>query len=181
MTGGYQPHESFSRDSFSSYPLNESGLGGRPNVAFRTDPSGWYTPIIAGETSGQPQYSSHPHGPHHQPSSSPLAVYASPPESISPHISFDSSNIHDFWRGRLAPLPGFTSRPGLAATATNSRAIKISIPTTNHEKPQLLSPKSLPSPGGSDRQKILTNNLPLTVKKHEIITPDKDQAAFPIR
>lgn len=168
MTGGRRQSQD-SPPIYDFHPLNGPGSGGHPNVASRTDSSGWYIPVPTGQTPNQPRYFSHPPGLFHQSNSSPLAVTAlsSEPASLNP------TNIHDFWKGRLAPFPGFTSRPGLAATTTKSRAIRITTPTAQHGKPQLLSPRSYTSFGSSEGQSSPISEP--SVKTPEEHLSDKDQ------
>jgi hypothetical protein len=52
--------------------------------------------------------------------------------------------IHDFWQTRLAPFPGYSSRPGLFPT-NKQNLIPVNSPASTKERPklQLLPPRSL--------------------------------------
>ncbi|KAG6812686.1 hypothetical protein H0H92_001315 [Tricholoma furcatifolium] len=113
-----------------------------PLVNFRPDQSGWYSqvppspnvPVINRSAPfSPPGLTRQDSPPQPQP---PAPVMSEPPPS--------EIIIHDFWKGRFAPFPGFSSRPGHLSARQPSR-IKITAPTT--KKPtksplQLLPPKS---------------------------------------
>ncbi|KAF8966899.1 P-loop containing nucleoside triphosphate hydrolase protein [Flammula alnicola] len=93
--------------------------GAHPNTPYSTpnyqvDPNGWYTPqspqrppTNLNHTANTPM---HPPGLH--------VPAQTPPQSSIDDIAMaksqsDNLNVHEFWRGRLAPLPGYRSRPEL--------------------------------------------------------------------
>jgi hypothetical protein len=53
-------------------------------------------------------------------------------------------DIHGFWKGRLAPLPGFSSKPGLLPLKPENKQIKITQPVKKRRKRKLdlLPPRS---------------------------------------
>jgi hypothetical protein len=91
--------------------------------------SGWH---IHPYSYGNPPY--HPPGlPVPPPLQLPLAHPSPAPhphtEEITAAASFaDIFQLDEFWRGRLAPLPGYQSRPGLAPVKERKR-IQIDFPT----------------------------------------------------
>jgi hypothetical protein len=89
----------------------------------------------------------------------------SPTPPRPPIDQVDHINIHDFWQTRLAPFPGYSSRPGLYPP-NKQNLISISSPALIRERPklQLLPPRSLapvntvPSPIQSDTDTKSENN-----------------------
>lgn len=61
-------------------------------------------------------------------------------------------DIHDHWKGRLAPLPGFSSRTGLLPQRV-SHSIKIVKPGKTRQKRRGRKNKQSPSSNGSDLEK----------------------------
>jgi hypothetical protein len=144
--------------------FNEIGAGGHPNIAFRPDSSGWYTPVSAGRI---PVRLAYPPGHFPQPNAAPP-----PPVITSPDpAGLNPVDIHDFWKGRLAPFPGFSSRPGIMAT--KPWGIKIVVPTHNAAKPQLLSPRSFASSENSDER-----NSPSSMRSIEVL--EKSEVRYPL-
>lgn len=90
-----------------------------------------YSPV----TNYQAGWHPHPYG-YGNPSYHPLGLpVVPPPPAIQPHTeeitaaSFvDVFQLDEFWRGRLAPLPGYQSRPGLVPLKERNR-IQINVPT----------------------------------------------------
>lgn len=104
---------------------------------YQPDSSGWYPHAYS---YGNPSY--HPPGLPVLPP--PLLVPPPPAPSVpqSPAASSfaDILQLDEFWRGRLAPLPGYQSRPGLVPVKETKR-IQIGVPTEIKEE-RLLSPHS---------------------------------------
>ncbi|KAG6908482.1 hypothetical protein DXG01_004485 [Tephrocybe rancida] len=118
-------------------PFQPSWNGSQAN--YRPDPSGWYaqaptTPITPAVNHAAPFP---PPGLSRPPQPTPLPTPEQPLSEIT---------IHDFWKGRFAPFPGFSSRPG-QLSARQSLKIKITQPITPPKQPpksplQLLPPRS---------------------------------------
>jgi hypothetical protein len=91
-------------------------------MSFAADTSGWYIPV---------------------PVPPPTFVQPQEPTSPSPE-KIDQIKIHDLWQGRLAPFPGFTSRPGLFPVKKH-QSVKINSSASTNElsKLQLLPPRSM--------------------------------------
>ena len=97
-----------------------------------------YTPVTNYQTNG---WHPHPYGygnPLYHSPRLPLQLLPPPPplaptqphaEEIFAASSFaDVFQLDEFWRGRLAPLPGYESRPGLVPMKETKR-IQIDVPT----------------------------------------------------
>ena len=116
------------------------------------DPSGWYTPVSPSSympPPGLPPPAAHP------PTTHTSSALPSPGES----------SLHDFWKGRFAPMHGFASRPGLPPIRENQK-LKISDPTQRSRtksQMQLLPPQSfmaVPEQVGPQVQGIKNNSIP---------------------
>lgn len=101
------------------------------------DPNGWYIPPPPNFVPNQPiRPPPHPGFPQLIP------IPALPPAPSIPEPQ-PNITIHEFWKGRLAPLPGFSSPPGLLRVKTTQR-VTISKPAPAKPRPtgQLLPPRS---------------------------------------
>ena len=129
MDNDYAPEiiyltSSRSSDGYSHplyYPQHQPGIMYSPHHA---DSNGWYPHVYS---YGNPSY----HSPGSPLPPTPLPV---PPLPAAPQIPTSASSFADilqldeFWRGRLAPLPGYQSRPGLVPVKETKR-IQIGVPT----------------------------------------------------
>jgi len=117
------------------------------------DPSGWYTRPVSPSSFMPPPGLPPPAAPH------------LPTPSASSLPSPGESTLHDFWKGRFAPMPGFASRPGLVPIRENQR-LKISDPTQRpraSSQMQLLPPQSfmaIPGQVGPQVQEITNDSGP---------------------
>ena len=106
----YPPHHDMQYSPVSNYQANSSG--------WHPHPYGY----------GNPSY--HPPG-LPVPPPPPLAPPVPQPRSeeiIAVSSFVDVFQLDEFWRGRLAPLPGYQSRPGLVPVKEKKR-IQIDVPT----------------------------------------------------
>jgi hypothetical protein len=129
-----------------------------PQMSFIPDTTGWYTPVPIT-----------PFSPVNIPNPPLLPpTFLQHPEPTSPLEKVDQIQIHDFWQGRLAPFPGFTSRPGLFPVKKH-QSVKINNPASTSELPklQLLPPRSMinstyinmpPTNDSSSSSEITENN-----------------------
>ena len=123
------PHPSY------YYPLHPPGrmycsprhdMQYSPVTHYQANSGGWHPHPYS---YGNPSY--HPPGLPVPPPPLPLAppVPQSRTEEITAASSFtDIFQLDEFWRGRLAPLPGYQSRPGLVPLKERKR-IQIDVPT----------------------------------------------------
>ncbi|KDR78399.1 hypothetical protein GALMADRAFT_245562 [Galerina marginata CBS 339.88] len=115
---------------------------------YHVDNQGWYTPQYPPAPdrptpmpTGPPQ---HPPGltipPHLSPQSNEEKPVL-PPPAANPHF-------HDFWKGRLAPLPGYLSRPILLPMRENAALVETESTVTQKEESPvgLLPPQSFFGP-----------------------------------
>ena len=111
-----------------------------PQMSFIPDPTGWYTPVPI--TPFSPV--NIPNPPLLPPTFLQQQNYPEPTSPSSSLEKVDQIKIHDFWQGRLAPFPGFTSRPGLFPVKKH-QLVKINNPASTSELPklQLLPPRSM--------------------------------------
>ncbi|KAG6837047.1 hypothetical protein H0H93_015618 [Arthromyces matolae] len=104
---------------------------------FRQDSSGWYTQVPTHSRSLNVLDNSAPFPP---PGLAPATRPDLPPPPPPSNII-----IHDFWKGRFAPFPGFSSRPGYHSSREHKK-IPIVRPPTHIKKTktalQLLPPTS---------------------------------------
>jgi hypothetical protein len=124
-----------------------------PSVNHQVDVNGWY--YHSNNNSYNPY---HPPGLPAPPPPLPLAPpvpQQTPTEEMTAASSFaDILQLDDFWRGRLAPLPGYQSRHGLVPMNETKR-IQIGIPTEMTEE------SSSPLPARSLYQKnVMTHKSP---------------------
>jgi hypothetical protein len=138
MDNDYAPEviyltSSRSSDGYSHplcYPQHQPGIMYSPHA----DSNGWYPHLYS---YGNPSY----HSPSLPVPPTPLPVPPPPPLPLPPAVpqipteevtsasSFtDILQLDEFWRGRLAPLPGYQSRPGLVPVKETKR-IQIGVPT----------------------------------------------------
>lgn len=96
-----------------------------------------YSPVTNYQTNGWHPHSYSYGNPSYHPTGLPVPLPPPPPlaptqprtEEITAASSFaDVFQLDKFWRGRLAPLPGYQSRPGLAPVKERKR-IQINVPT----------------------------------------------------
>jgi hypothetical protein len=114
-------------------------------------PNGWHPHSYS---YGNPSY--HPPGlpvPLQQPPP-PLAPTQPHTDELTAASSFaDVFQLDEFWRGRLAPLPGYQSRPGLVPVKERNR-IQITVPT-------------LPFSAKNYQKKAFTDNITeVSISKH---------------
>ena len=88
-------------------------------------------------TNYQAGWHPHPYGygnlSYHPPVVPPQPLAPPVPQPLTEEITAASSfadvfQLNEFWRGRLAPLPGYQSRPGLVPLKERKR-IQIDVPT----------------------------------------------------
>ncbi|KAF5376108.1 hypothetical protein D9615_007747 [Tricholomella constricta] len=111
---------------------------GPQSINFRPDPSGWYSPVLSPPQAAPLHNRSAPMSP------PGLSRRLPPPPPALDPAPRETFELHDFWKGRFAPFPGFSSRPGLLA-ARDSSKIKISQPVQKKAvtpQLQLLPPRS---------------------------------------
>ncbi|KAF5376028.1 hypothetical protein D9615_007749 [Tricholomella constricta] len=126
---------------YNSRPISVVPNGpwdGPQSINFRPDPSGWYSPVLPPPQAAPLHNRSAPMSP---PGLSRRLPPPPPAPDPAPRETFE---LHDFWKGRFAPFPGFSSRPGLLA-ARDSSKIKISQPVQKQAvtpQLQLLPPRS---------------------------------------
>ena len=137
-TGMYPPHQHF--------PMS-------PQANYQAD-NGWYQYGY--------HYSNHP--PYHHPPGLSVPPPPPPPRAPPPVVPvpqtlnneivtvastfIDILQLDDFWKGRLAPLPGYQSRPGLVP-----KQVQIGVPAEVKQE----SPKAPPSFGNEYPTLALTN------------------------
>ena len=110
---------------YQTRPMPSNHQAPPQNSNYQLDPHGWYIPQNA---------PSH----HVRRPNSPPGILKPPPMQLHP-VQNPAGNpaIHDFWKGRLAPLPGFSSRPGLLPLKPESKQIKITQPLKKRRKRKL--------------------------------------------
>lgn len=110
---------------YQTRPMPPNHQAPPQNSNYQLDPHGWYTPQNA---------PSH----HVRRPNSPPGILKPPPMQLNP-VQNPAGNpaIHEFWKGRLAPLPGFSSRPGLLPLKPENKQIKITQPVKKRRKRKL--------------------------------------------
>ncbi|KAG6902934.1 hypothetical protein C0995_009326 [Termitomyces sp. Mi166 len=138
---------------------------------FRPDSSGWYTHILSS--------SSAPAVTHPAPSPPPGLTRPSRQPAVSPPPSEQTDIIiHDFWKGRFAPFPGFSSRPGhlsardrVKVNITQPKIMKTSFKPTS----QLFPPRSfmtLPiTPESSSSSSSSSSEIPTETQDADVFIP----------
>jgi len=121
------------------------------------DVNGWYN-----HSSNQPNVPLHPPG-----LTVPVHIHkALPPTSEEgpriPDVFPHSLEIHEFWRGRLAPLPGFSSRPTLLPMREQKQPENPTSPKSDTPTKGLLPP---PLPVGT--RPATSPGLPLKKLKND--------------
>ena len=151
------------------YPQHQPGMMYTPHQYSPISPQANYPPDVRyynyphGYNYGNPSY--HPGLPVPPPPPPPPPALPQAPEDTTASSFADNLQLDEFWRGRLAPLPGYQSRPGLLPLK-ETKQIQIGVPTKTQQEPgsgsKLLPPHSF---FGKDYQKIvppvqpiLTNN-----------------------
>ncbi|KAF8804411.1 P-loop containing nucleoside triphosphate hydrolase protein [Phlegmacium glaucopus] len=101
-----------------------------PRVNYQVDANGWY-----GYSYGNPA-TYYPSGlPILPPPSQAPPVFQAP---TTEEITGAFSQVDQFWRGRLAPLPGYRSRPGLLPVKETTQ-IQIGVPINNNSNTEASS------------------------------------------